>query len=143
MKGIVILLCEIQTSGNRTTTPGPTEATDVVLRRLNVEAGARPRVGDRARPTTPTAGLGPPIPGFSTLFFISTFILFYFSTFLLFCFSTSLFINSEFGGPNPTFQLLCFIPGWQKLCGGKGGPRRKVWTRTKILSPNICYFAAN
>ena len=27
--------------------------------------------------------------------------------------------------------------GWQKLCGGTRGPRRKVWTRTKILSPNI------
>ena len=25
-------------------------------------------------------------------------------------------------------------PGWQKLCGGTGGPRRKVRTRTKILS---------
>ena len=32
--------------------------------------------------------------------------------------------------------------GWQKLCGGTGGPRRKVWTRTKILSPNIRYFVA-
>ena len=30
--------------------------------------------------------------------------------------------------------------GWQKLCGG---PCRKVWTRTKILSPNIRYFVAN
>ena len=33
--------------------------------------------------------------------------------------------------------------GWQKLCGGTGGPRRKVWTQTKILSPNIRYFVAN
>ena len=33
--------------------------------------------------------------------------------------------------------------GWQKLCGGTGGPRRKVWTRTKILSLNIRYFVAN
>ena len=33
--------------------------------------------------------------------------------------------------------------GWQKLCGGMGGPRRKVWTRTKILSPSIRYFVAN
>ena len=24
--------------------------------------------------------------------------------------------------------------GWQKLCGGTGGPRRKDWTWTKILS---------
>ena len=23
------------------------------------------------------------------------------------------------------------MDGWQKLCGGTGGPRRKVWTRTK------------
>ena len=36
-----------------------------------------------------------------------------------------------------------FIAGWQKLCGGTGDPRRKVWTRTKILSPNIRYFVAN
>ena len=34
-------------------------------------------------------------------------------------------------------------PGWQKLRGSTGGPRRKVWTRTKILSPNIRYFVAN
>ena len=33
-----------------------------------------------------------------------------------------------------------FIAGWQKLCGGTGDPRRKVWTRTKILSPNIRFF---
>ena len=109
MKGIVILLCEIQTSGNRTTTPGPTEATDVVLRRLNVEAGARPRVGDRSRPTTPSAGP----TYFSTLCFSAfllyyflllllqahlsagllysyAFLLFYFSTFIPFCFFTFL-----------------------------------------------------
>ena len=30
-------------------------------------------------------------------------------------------------------------PGWQKLCEGAKGLRRKVWTLTKILSPNaIC-----
>ena len=34
-------------------------------------------------------------------------------------------------------------PGWQKLHGSTGGTRRKVWTRTKILSPNIRYFVAN
>ena len=33
-------------------------------------------------------------------------------------------------------------PGWQKLCEGTKGLRRKVWTQTKILSPNICYFVA-
>ena len=30
--------------------------------------------------------------------------------------------------------------GWQKLCKGMKGLRQKVWTWTKILSPNICYF---
>ena len=126
MKGIVILLCEIQTSGNRTTTPGPTEATDVVLRRLNVEAGARPRVGDRSRPTTPSAG--PTYPGLLYYFYFSTFLLFtftftgppicrgslllcfftfqcfyfstsllsYFSAFLLFCVSTFLLFYFSF-----------------------------------------------
>ena len=29
------------------------------------------------------------------------------------------------------------------MCGGTGGPRRKVWTQTKILSPHIRYFVAN
>ena len=33
-------------------------------------------------------------------------------------------------------------PGWQKLHGSTGGTRRKVWTRTKILSLNIRYFVA-
>ena len=35
------------------------------------------------------------------------------------------------------------LSGWQKLRGSTGGTRRKVWTRTKILSPNIRYFVAN
>ena len=30
--------------------------------------------------------------------------------------------------------------GWQKLCEGTKGLCRKVWTWTKILSPNICHF---
>ena len=34
-------------------------------------------------------------------------------------------------------------PGWQKLCGGTGGPRRKVRTHTKILSQNLRYFVVN
>ena len=34
-------------------------------------------------------------------------------------------------------------PGWQKLHGSKGGTRGKVWTCTKILSPNIRSFVAN
>ena len=32
------------------------------------------------------------------------------------------------------------VPGWQKLHGSTVGTRQKVWTRTKILSPNIRYF---
>ena len=31
-------------------------------------------------------------------------------------------------------------PGWQKLHGRTGRIRQKVWTRTKISSPNIRYF---
>ena len=38
---------------------------------------------------------------------------------------------------------LYWRPGWQKLRGSTGGTRRKVWTQTKILSPNIRYFVAN
>ena len=30
-----------------------------------------------------------------------------------------------------------------KVARGHGGPRQKVWTRTKILSPNLRYFVAN
>ena len=33
-------------------------------------------------------------------------------------------------------------PGWQKLCEGKKGLHRKVWTCTKILGTNIRYFVA-
>ena len=40
-------------------------------------------------------------------------------------------------------QVTVHSSGWQKLCGGTGGPGRKVWTQTKILSPNIRYFVAN
>ena len=32
--------------------------------------------------------------------------------------------------------------GWQELRERTSGARRKVWTRTKILSPNIRYFVA-
>ena len=31
-------------------------------------------------------------------------------------------------------------PGWQKLRESAKGLRRKVWTQTKIISPNILYF---
>ena len=34
-------------------------------------------------------------------------------------------------------------PGWQKLHESTGGICQKVWTPTKILSPNICYLVAN
>ena len=40
-------------------------------------------------------------------------------------------------------KLLCQVSGWQKLHGSTGGTRRKVWTRTKIWSPNIRYFVGN
>ena len=40
-------------------------------------------------------------------------------------------------------RLACLLAGWQKLRGSTGGTRRKVWTQTKILSPNIRYFVAN
>ena len=40
-------------------------------------------------------------------------------------------------------MLVNVEPGWQKLHGSTGGTRRKVWTQTKILSPNIRYFVAN
>ena len=33
-------------------------------------------------------------------------------------------------------------PGWQKLCEGKKGLQRKVWTFTKFLGTNIRYFVA-
>ena len=45
--------------------------------------------------------------------------------------------------PPTPFGQLVRPPGWQKLCGGTGGLRQKVWTRTKILSPNIRHFVAN
>ena len=46
--------------------------------------------------------------------------------------------------PSPSNVFWHFSrPGWQKLHGSTGGTRRKVWTRTKILNPNIRYFVAN
>ena len=47
------------------------------------------------------------------------------------------------GTKNPRFFPLMGTAGWQKLRESTGGTRRKVWTRTKILSPNIRYFVAN
>ena len=40
-------------------------------------------------------------------------------------------------------QVAVHSSGWQKLCGGTGGTRRKVWTQTKILSLNLRYFVAD
>ena len=37
-------------------------------------------------------------------------------------------------------KTLCCKPGWQKLCEGTKGLRRKVWTQTKKFSTNIRYF---
>ena len=37
---------------------------------------------------------------------------------------------------------IMIIAGWQKLCEGMKGLRRKVWTQTKILSPKIRYIVA-
>ena len=41
-----------------------------------------------------------------------------------------------------TLKRIFCNPGWQKLCEGTKGLRRKVWTRTKIFSPNIRYVVA-
>ena len=38
--------------------------------------------------------------------------------------------------------LPSYYAGWQNLCEGKKGLRRQVWSRTKILSPNVRYFDA-
>ena len=38
------------------------------------------------------------------------------------------------------YMLVCRMA---EVGRGTGGPRRKVWTQTKILSRNICYFVAN
>ena len=42
-----------------------------------------------------------------------------------------------------SFEVFLQKTGWQKLRGSTGGTRRKVWTWTKILGPNIRYFVAN
>ena len=41
-----------------------------------------------------------------------------------------------------TFIILYISTGWQKMCEGLKGLRRKIWTQTKILSLNIRYFVA-
>ena len=46
------------------------------------------------------------------------------------------------GGELMLFSMFHISPGWQKLHGSTGGTRQKVWTGTKILSPNIRYFVA-
>ena len=56
------------------------------------------------------------------------------------CFSHS----KQYFRPKLFFFLLHIIrtPGWRKSREGAKGIRRKVWTRTKNLSPNIHYFIA-
>ena len=39
--------------------------------------------------------------------------------------------------PHKDIHYPCILQWWQKLWGGIWGPRRKVWTQTEILSPNI------
>ena len=39
-------------------------------------------------------------------------------------------------------RLRWSVTGWQRLCGGTKGLRRKIKTRTEIFSPNIRYFVA-
>ena len=39
-------------------------------------------------------------------------------------------------------DLIVSLIRWKKLCEGKKGLRRKVWTQGKILGPNLRYFIA-
>ena len=41
---------------------------------------------------------------------------------------------------HPDMKKLFYASGWQKLRERAHGVCRKVWTQTKILGPNICYF---
>ena len=41
-----------------------------------------------------------------------------------------------------TLYTLLTLPEWEKLCEGTKCLRRKVWSRTEILSPSIRYFVA-
>ena len=45
--------------------------------------------------------------------------------------------------PHKHIHYPCILQWLQKLSGGIGSPCRKVWTQTKILSPNISYFVVN
>ena len=49
---------------------------------------------------------------------------------------------SSFWSDATSISDAILLTGWQKLCEGMKGLRRKVWTRTKILSPNIRYIIA-
>ena len=61
----------------------------------------------------------------------------------LFCIIFYLYFDSDLDSQHHIKVWATTKAGWQKLRGSTGGTRRKVWTRTKILSPNIRYFVAN
>ena len=50
--------------------------------------------------------------------------------------------KAQFGLVLLGFISSLFGAGWHKLCEGTKGLYRKLWTRTKILSPNMRYFVA-
>ena len=50
--------------------------------------------------------------------------------------------KAQFGLVLLGFISSLFGAGWHKLCKGTKGLCRKLWTRTKIFSPNIRYFVA-
>ena len=50
--------------------------------------------------------------------------------------------KAQFGLVLLGFISSLFGAGWHKLCEGTMGLCRKLWTWTKILSPNIRYFVA-
>ena len=51
-------------------------------------------------------------------------------------------VDVTFFDQRRSVRSLTHLPGWQKLCKGTKGLRRKIWTQTKILSPKIRYFVA-
>ena len=51
-----------------------------------------------------------------------------------------LFLNSMLLAHKIQQKFRMNVPGWQKLCEGRKGLRRKVWTWLKFLRPNIQYF---
>ena len=51
-----------------------------------------------------------------------------------------LFLNSMLLAYKIQQKFRMNVPGWQKLCEGTKGLRRKVWTWMNILRPSIRYF---